>query len=342
MRVLTTTGVLGAIAAMLATVLPAAADVAATVGGHPISHAELTAAAEHATEEADLQLLRCQVEAERSHHEALQAVLDSLVEQQLLTLEAGRTGATLAELQARMLQAAQPVTDEDVEAFYSEHQESLGVTLADIADQIRDYLAEKAEQAAQDEFYAALEQRFSVTYRFGPYRIDVAADGFPSYGPTDAPVTLVEFSDFECPYCALLLPTLEQVKEHYDRKVRIVYRQHPLRSHPFAWKAAEASLCADEQGEFWPMHDTMFAEQEALAVPDLKEMARRLGLDGKAFDQCLDSHRYHEAVQADIRAGAVAGVSGTPSLFVNGRFVEGAVPFSELAAVIDQELAAAP
>ena len=148
-----------------------------------------------------------------------------------------------------------------------------------------------------------------------------------------------EFSDFECPYCAVLLPALDEVKRRYGDKVRLVFRHYPLTViHPDAWKAAEAALCAGDQGHFWELHDLMFAEQGTLAVADLKTKAARLDLDAEAFNECLDSGRHYDAVAADLRAGDAVGVAGTPALFINGRFIGGVAPFGMLAEVIDDEL----
>ena len=168
--------------------------------------------------------------------------------------------------------------------------------------------------------------------------IDIA--GAPSRGSQMATVTIVEFSDFECPFCGRFFPTLKQIKDTYGDRIQIVYRQFPLPNlHPSAFKAAEASLCANEQGEFWAFHDLLFQEQSRLAVRDLKEKAGRLGLNQRKFDNCLDTGRYVQQVQDDMAAGRTAGVTGTPALFVNGIPIKGgAVDFEVVAEVLDQEL----
>ena len=172
-----------------------------------------------------------------------------------------------------------------------------------------------------------------------PPRTDIATAGFPARGPATAPVTIVEFSDFECPFCGRLFPTLKAVENIYLDRVRIVYRQFPLRRiHPLAEKAAEASLCANEQGRFWEMHDSLFGDQEHLTVDALKARAVALKLDTAAFNACLDSGRQAAAIDKDIAEGMNAGVTGTPAMFINGRMLVGAQPFAAIQAIIEEEL----
>ena len=319
------------------------AEVVATVGDHTVSRAELMVEAALAVEQIEMQRLSCQAEADRGEHEVLEAALQRLVRRVLLDREMARTGETEAVIEARMVDSVEPVTEQEIEQFYVANQARIPYPLNEVAERIRDLLEEQRESAARDGFFADLEARFAVEYRLPPMRFTIAADGFAAHGPSDAPVTIVEFSDFECPFCARVLPALEQVKRHYGDAVRVVYRHFPLTSiHPHAQKAAEASLCAGEQGKFWELHDLMFAEQNRLAVADLKEKAKRLGLDEGAFASCLDSGRLAAAVRADLHAGSAAGVTGTPAIFINGRPLSGAVPFSTLAAVIDDELSRAP
>ena len=287
-----------------------------------------------------MELLRCQAEATRGRHEVLEASLRNLVQRQLVDLEAARIGTTVAAVEADVVAAAEPVGDRDIEVFYQRNQTRIGRPLAEVAGQIREFLERQAVVRAREEFFAVLEARFAVEYRLDPLRFAVAADGFAALGSADADVTIVEFSDFECPFCVRVQPTLKRILEQYSGRVRVVYRHFPLTSiHPYAYKAAEASLCAGEQDQFWAYHDLLFDEQHAMSEADLKEKARRLGLAEAEFTACLDSGRHTDAVRRDILEGAVVGVSGTPAFFVNGRFLSGAVPFEHFAELIDDELA---
>src|SRR5262249_47560153 len=160
-------------------------------------------------------------------------------------------------------------------------------------------------------------------------------------GAADAPVTIVEFSDFECPYCYGVQPTLEQIHKTFGAKVRVVWKNYPMPFHEKAMLAAEAALAAGEQGQFWNMHDQLFAHQDALDRASLERYAQGLGLDLARFKSALDSGKFKAAIQHDIaEAGAVVHQGfGTPTFFINGRMIAGAYPFATFKQVIAQELA---
>ena len=167
----------------------------------------------------------------------------------------------------------------------------------------------------------------------------VLGDAYSS-GPKNAKVTLIEISDFQCPYCERHAPTMDQIMKDYAGKVRRVWLNFPLTSiHPYAMKAAEASECAGEQGKFWEMHDKIFANQDKITVDDLKGYAGDLGLSTSKFNSCLDDSKYASKIQAQMTAAQAAGVSGTPGTFVNGELVKGAYPFDTFKQLIDAELA---
>jgi protein-disulfide isomerase len=171
-------------------------------------------------------------------------------------------------------------------------------------------------------------------------KVDVPADA-PSFGPKDAKVTIVEWSDFECPFCSRVGPTLKQIKEAYPKDVRVVFRHQPLSFHANAKPAAEASMAAHEQGKFWEYHDKLFQNQKALDRASLEKYAQELGLDTGKFKAALDSGKFRGKVEADSAAGAAVGANGTPTFFINGREFVGAQPFDNFKRVIDEELARA-
>src|SRR6267142_2379317 len=168
-------------------------------------------------------------------------------------------------------------------------------------------------------------------------RFRVPLDG-PSKGPATAKVNIVEFSDFQCPFCSRVVPTLEQIEKAYPNDVRIFFRHNPLPFHPNAPLAAEAGVAADQQGKFWQMHDKMFANQQNILRPDLEKYAGEIGLDVGKFKAALDSGAGKARVQQDLAAATQIGVQGTPNFYVNGRNVQGAQPFDEFKKVIDDEL----
>lgn len=155
-------------------------------------------------------------------------------------------------------------------------------------------------------------------------------------GDFNAPITLVEFSDFECPFCERHYPTINQILSNYKGKVRLVYKHFPLSFHPNAQKAAESSECAGDQGKFWEYHDKLFTNQPTgYSLDKFKQWAVELKLNAKKFNDCLDSGKYASKVQADSQEGAQKGVNGTPATFVNGQLVSGAVPYEQFKQIID-------
>ena len=174
---------------------------------------------------------------------------------------------------------------------------------------------------------------------------EVEEGSSPRWGAADAKVTIVEFSDFQCPYCKQGAEILKQIKNKYGKKVTVVFKNFPLPFHTNAKGAAIAALCANEQGsdKFWRLHDFMFANQAALTRDALKEAVgnagNKLGLDKSKFASCLDSNKYLKAVEADMEAGRKVGVKSTPTFFVNGMIVNGARPMAEFSELIDAELA---
>jgi protein-disulfide isomerase len=171
-------------------------------------------------------------------------------------------------------------------------------------------------------------------------RVEVSTDGEPSVGPEDAPVTIVEFSDYQCPYCeSWYQQTFNPLMEKYPGKIRFVYRDLPLPMHPESIPAAEAANCAGEQGAYWTFHDALFSGSYQLGRKAYEQIATDLGLEKTAFLACLDDHRYQAEVESDGEDAARLGLNGTPSFVINGRILVGARPLSDFTAIIDEELA---
>ncbi len=312
-----------------ADVMPSAAvSVLATVDGEEVTRDEVEAVAG-----GQLVQLRSQI------FELTERALDETIDARVLDLEAGKRGLERDELISAVVDSIPPiVTEAQIDSVYEANRDRIQQSRDVIGPQIEAFLLSRARQARFDSLVSALRSRYDVVSYLDPPRFEVAAEG-PAKGPENAPVTIVEFSDFECPFCLRINPTLEQVMQEYEGHVRLVFRQFPLNNiHPNAQKAAEASLCADAQGKFWEMHDAMFANPSELAVADLKKRAGEIGLDEEAFSNCLDSAEYANQVAADLNAGRALGVTGTPALYINGRFLSGAQPFEVIARVIEDEL----
>ncbi len=319
--------------------VPNGSDVAARVGTRAITVKELDERwrADSPTEQA---------QAVQQLYDGRKQALDAIVADMLIEQAAKAKGQTLAQYRdAEVARRLTPVTDGQIAAFYAQNQAQMqGRPLPQMTEPIRQYLQEQQRATAFQTMVAELRKAgpaVSVVIDPPRYTVNVAADD-PALGAATAPVTLVEFSDFQCPFCARVMPTLKKVKEAYGDRVRIVWKDFPLTSiHPQAFRAAEAGQCAREQGKFWELHDVLFSNQQALQPDDLKKHAAGIGLDPAKFNACFDASKYGERVQQQMMAGSALGVGSTPSIFINGRLVAGAQPFEVFASIIDDELARA-
>jgi protein-disulfide isomerase len=270
--------------------------------------------------------------------------LDQLIRERLLEKKAKAEGKTKEALLADLEAKVPAPTETQLRELYDQAVQS-GRELPPfdgVRSQIEEFVRSQERDRLLGELYATLEKDAKVERLLPPLllpKVDVEAVG-PSKGDEKAPVVIVEFSDFECPFCKKAEPTVKKVLDEYAGKVRLVYREFPLSGHAHAPKASEAALCAKDQGKYWEMHEKLFENQTAIEVPSLKEYAKALGLDTAKFDECLDKGAKAKDVEADLEAGKKVGVTGTPAFFVNGRPLSGAVPFERFKEVIDAELAA--
>jgi protein-disulfide isomerase len=310
-------------------------NVLATVAGEEVTMAEVRAAVGDQLDQLEMRYLR-------QRHKAIEGTLDRLVRDKVLAAEAKKVGKGLDQLINEAAGGSVEPTPADVQAWYNQNLGRVGGRpLAQVESQIIDLLRTERRNAAAQALQERLHKEYDVAYNYQPLRATLNNEGAPSAGDANAPITLVEFSDFQCPYCRGFVSTLDRLKETHGKQVRTVYRQYPIPSlHPNAIKAAEASLCANDQGKFWEMHDLMFNEQDRLTVSELKEKAGRLKMNKSKFDTCMDNGRFVEQVQNDMKEGQLAGVAGTPALFINGIPVDGgAVTYETLVKLIEKELA---
>lgn len=312
----------------------------ATVNGVTISGTQVQEASRKELDDLKLQKLKAEAEFTQRRYDILQSKLEQLVDDELLKAESAKRGVSKEELlKTEVDSKVQDPTKAEVDQFYQVNKARIRNSEEAVEPQIRAYLRRQKRQEAYQSFISHLKDQYSVKTFLKPFRRQVEVDGHPSKGPAGAPVTIVEFSDFQCPYCSKMANALKDVENHYGDKVRLVYRQFPISSlHPNAENAAEASLCAAEQGHFWDMYNLMFQDQQNLQISALKKKAAQIGLNTKQFDECLQSGKYKSQIQKDIEDGVRVGVTGTPGVFINGRPIPGLVPYKTLAKIIDEEL----
>jgi protein-disulfide isomerase len=315
-------------------VLPASAADAplATVGGRSITRSEVEARVKPKL-----------LEIENQRYEVMREGLDEIIAEEVFVQEAKARGVTVEVLEEQeVVKKVQAPTEEEIKQIYEENKEALDNAPFETAKPyINDILTQQNEARRKNELVDQLRVKYKAQVALRPPVVEVGTGGRPSRGGgANAPVTIISFSDYECPFCKRAEGTVDQVLTTYGDKVRFVHRDFPLSFHEHAQQAAEAARCAEAQGKFWEYHRKLFASQDLTAAA-LKKMAGEVGLDQKKFDECLDKQQFKDAVAKDTADGTNVGVTGTPAFFINGRMLSGAQPFEKFKAIIDEELAAA-
>jgi protein-disulfide isomerase len=304
--------------------------VVAEVNGTPILASELE-------EKAAGRLARVRQE----EYDIRRQALDELIADRMITAEAAKQRLSTEALVAREVDAkAVPLQDSAVEQVYEQNKAHFGGTTRDQAiARIRQVMGERAKADRRAAWEKELRAAARVSVRLEPPRTAVAIPpGAPSTGPADARVTVIEFTDYQCPFCHRAQNVIDQVLQRYSGRIRYVHLDFPLDGHPQALPAARAARCAGEQGKFWEYHRDLMTAPGALDAADLQRRAAALRLDPSSFEACVSSGRYDHAIQASFREGDELGVTGTPAYFVNGRMISGARPIESFTELIDEEL----
>ena len=301
-------------------------SVVAEVGGVKLTMSDLE------REEASKLL-----QARYAYYQAESKALDDLVEKKLFEQKAKSENLTVDQLIDRDIKSqVKDPTEDQMKVYY----EGLGTDQPYEA--VRDKILDKVRQVRTDRaraaYLAALRSQANVMIALAPPVVNVDMENTNTAGSRNAPVMLVEFADYECPYCQRVAPDVKKLQAEFGNKLAITYKDFPLPMHARAEKAAEAVRCAGKQGKFWDMHDEVFHSKE-LDVDQLKAQARALTLDSAQFDKCLDSGEAAAAVEKDRQEGVQIGLTATPSFFVNGHFYSGALDYATLHRIVDQQLA---
>lgn len=269
--------------------------------------------------------------------------LKSMVIEKLMNQDPKKKDLTNDQYMDKYIAGKAKVSAKQIEAFIKEKKIPAQSINPQIKERIKNYLLVEEKKKMVDTWLSSKTKKSPIeVFITKPRRpsYDVQIGNSPFVGAKDAKVEVVEFSDFQCPFCARAADILKQIKKKYGKKVKIAFKQFPLPFHSQAKGAAIAALCANEQKTdlFWKMHDAMFADQSKLSIEGLKATAKKIGADSKKFDACLDSNKYQDQVNKDMEQGKNVGVKSTPTFYVNGQQITGAQPIEVFSEIIDSEL----
>jgi protein-disulfide isomerase len=276
-------------------------------------------------------------QARNTFYETEKKAVDEFVGEYLLEQQARKEGLTVAQLLEKHVNStiAKPPSEDALRIYYEglDTPESFDAVKGKIADHLRDRRIAKAKTAYMQE----LRSQAKIEIQLAPPRAQVSLANTPVRGSSNAVLTLIEYADYECPYCQQIQPDLIKLEAEYKGKLAFAYKDVPLPMHSHAQKASEAAHCAGVQNKYWEYHDLLLSTK-ALELPQLKEQARQLKLDATAFDKCLDSGEQSGIVKAQLEEAQKLGIQGTPSFFLNGRFFSGVLTFENLRQAAEEEL----
>ncbi len=303
-------------------------DVVATVDGKAITSEALREAAR-----PELQRIEMKV------YQINKRMLDDLIEQRLIASAAKAEGMSAdAYLKKKIDDRMSKPTEKEMKAIYEARKGRDTRPFKEVKDQIAQYLEQNQRKRLRQDLVAKLRAGADVKVYLDAPRVTIGVEGAPSIGSDDAKITLVEFSDYQCPFSKRARDTVAEMLDTYKDKIFYVFRDFPLSFHRDAQKGAEAAYCAGDQGKYFEYNKKLFDNQMDMKVEDLRHYAKELGLNTTKFNRCLDGGTYAARVQKSIEDGTSAGVSGTPAFFINGILVSGAQPLAAFREIIETEL----
>lgn len=286
-------------------------------------------------------------ELKKREYELKMDRLNKVVFDKLVGAEAAKAKMPVEEfIEKKVTKGEIKVADKDVNGFIKERKLPEAQITPDIREKIKAYIQQSKKQEIVQAYVAKLTKGTAVEVYFKKPRMNVKVElgEAPTWGKEDAPVTIVEFSDFECPFCGRAADTINEVKKKFgEKKIKLAFKHFPLPMHPNAKPTSEASMCVNEQSKdkFWKFHDLAFKNREKLDAESLKGYAKQVGADVAKFEECFKSGKYKAFVEADLKQGEQVGVKSTPTFLINGEIISGAVPMSEFEDAVNEALEAA-
>lgn len=307
-------------------------EIAAKAGDITITDKELFSGIESEIYEAEMKIFDIKFNR-----------LNALLLEKLMKNDPKSKGLTNDQYMEKFIANKIKITKKEIDAFVEDRKIPKQQLNPQIIEKIKNFLSIEKKRAATQTWLAEKTSKSGIEVFFQkPNRptFDVKLGNAPSFGGKDAKVTIVEFSDFQCPFCAKGAKVLKDLKKKYGNKIKVGFKQYPLPFHSQAKKAAVASLCANEQSVdlFWRLHDHMFANQSELSADQLKKAGKKIGVNSEKFNKCLDDNKYIAQVEKEIQEGKDIGVKSTPTFYVNGKLVSGAQPLEVFSEIIDKEL----